>query len=123
MFTRNDNAALGGSLQATVKVSRHALDLAFGKPNPNAYYDPEKGYDGEEYIFVDADGHVVNLYARWGCWRIGAENNELADQFGKWLSTQINRSSYFSYQLMSPVQAVANVRMHAMIESTLQEKL
>ena len=39
-------------------------------PTPAAWYDPEKGYDGIEYRFVDEKGNLFSLYARWGQWRL-----------------------------------------------------
>lgn len=117
MFTRNEEAR-GGCLMAGVGTSRKAVADAFGFPNKDAYYDPEKGYEGDEYTFTDAEGNVGNLYARYGCWRIGADCNEVADAFGKWLMTQVKG---LSYTLYSPAQAVANVKMHAEIEQSLRD--
>ena len=117
MFTRHD-AAHGGSLQAGVDTSRTAVTAAFGKPCRDAYYDPESGYEGDEYTFTDAEGNVGCLYARYGCWRLGADSSEVADLFGKWLTTKIPG---FSYQLYSQAQAVANVRMHAEIEQHVRD--
>ncbi len=94
-FKRIDGDFGGGSLQSYPSDywTREAVEKAFGKPDSDAYYEPERGYDGEEYTFQsdeDADGNYfyVRLYSRWGLFRIGANNKFEASEFNVWLSSQ-----------------------------------
>ena len=95
-FKRIDGDFGGGSLQSYPSDywTREAVEKAFGKPDSDAYYEPERGYDGEEYTFVaDTDpdqeeAFYVRLYTRWGLMRIGANNKFEASEFNVWLSSQ-----------------------------------
>lgn len=59
------------------------MTRVFGTPKLG-YYEPEKGYDGNEWNFVSTDGRVFNVYHRWGQFRIGAHSDDVAD-FKEWL--------------------------------------
>ncbi len=91
MWKRNRNADINGiSLQLyceTLTLSK--VRQVFGKPDPDGYVDDEKGYDGNEYRFVSEIGDVVNLYSRFGNWRIGAHSPEVAERFKFWLTAWI----------------------------------
>lgn len=52
-------------------LTEDACVKAFGKPGPDAYYEPESGYDGMSWNFVKDDGAIVSLYFRYGRPRIG----------------------------------------------------
>lgn len=62
------------------------LKQLFGEPGYSM--EDEKGYKNE-YVFTNADGMVVMLYDRWGAWRIGAWNTEVAEDFYKWLREKL----------------------------------
>lgn len=87
MFKRTPEADINGtSLQVYLdEVTTPQIRRIFGKPDLDAYHEPEKGYDGDEYKFTDEIGNVVNLYARYGAWRIGAHNRAPAELFATWL--------------------------------------
>lgn len=92
MFKRIDDlmATNGVCLQEYVdEVNLLALVAHFGKPE-DGYWDPEKGYDGHEFLFVEeSTGEVVNLYSRFGNWRIGAHSKDVAQRFKAWLLAQL----------------------------------
>ena len=92
MFARSQHADRNGiSLQVYLDNLNFALvQKLFGEPDPNAYQDEEKGYDGNEYLFVEqSTGLPVNLYARWGDWRVGAHEKATAERFATWLRSLI----------------------------------
>ncbi len=66
-------------------VTAEAMRLCFGKESPNGYFEPERGYDGLDWIFVNDDGHVFKVYARYGAFRIGARDGADCEAFAKWL--------------------------------------
>lgn len=78
-----------------------ALDVrdvrfVFGVAAPTAYYEPERGYDGDEWVFKDANGNVVTVYARWGALRVGAcrdVSDLYIDGFVSWLHGQIHAAN------------------------------
>ncbi len=75
------------SLRVTVdNVTLTSLKKALGDPNPNSYVEEEKGYDGNEFTFTEAEtGNVVNLYSRYSVWRVGAHSHDVAVRFATWL--------------------------------------
>ena len=62
------------------------IERIFGPPNIDAC-EPEKGY-GPEWGFSDENDNPVRLYPRWGAFRIGAQNQEIAERFEIWLCAQ-----------------------------------
>lgn len=83
--TPNSNMT-GSSLQRYLDGFKGSVSELFGKPDPNGYVDDEKGYDGSDYHFTEkSTGQTVNLYARWGEWRIGSHNRETAERFYCWM--------------------------------------
>lgn len=90
MFKLNKNADTNGTYLCGYcpdRITDSALLKAFGQKNDD-YYDPEKGYAGG-YRFSDENGNVVNLYPRWGVWRIGAHSETTAKQFEAWLCNEV----------------------------------
>lgn len=80
----------GTSLQAYLPQMTHEqMHERFGDPRPGGYEDADKGYDGEEWSFVDEYGAVVNVYARYGDFRVGAHNARVADNFVEWLGKKV----------------------------------
>jgi hypothetical protein len=62
-------------------VTTEDITRLFGEPDPGGYVDDEKGYDGREYLFTDGMGNVVNIYSRFGNWRVGAHDEQVAAEF------------------------------------------
>lgn len=60
-----------------------AADL--GPRDPDGYWDPEAGYDGDEWTYVADDGRVAKVYPRWGVFRIGAHDPRTAVELVVWL--------------------------------------
>jgi hypothetical protein len=87
-FSRTESVSINGThLQDFCHSLTDSIVIkVFGVPNKEAYWAPEDGYDGMEYHFVSDHGDVVSLYARWGNWRIGAHNADVADAFKAWLA-------------------------------------
>jgi hypothetical protein len=85
MFTRSADANLDGThLHDIVRnVTTQQLSALFGPPTPG--YDPEKGYE-HEFHFAGPGDEVVNLYDRYGVYRIGATNAATAELFREWLA-------------------------------------
>ena len=69
------------------EVRRAAMLARFGKPEAGLW-EPEKGYEGEEWVFVGDDGAVYNVYARWGSFRVGAHHDDVAPFVG-WLMREL----------------------------------
>ena len=65
----------------------------FGPAPSDAYFDPENGYDGLEWKFVSESGSTVTLYARWGQWRIGGYDQDLAVEFSDWLDREVFKTA------------------------------
>lgn len=70
-------------------VSLRDMTDTFGKPT-ESWEDEGNGYDGQEWTFVGPDSKVFNVYARWGCLRIGAGDHDVRD-FKEWLLAQVSR--------------------------------
>jgi hypothetical protein len=85
-----DLSGKGGTcLQIVLRNLRAStVRCLFGDPDPWGLVDDEKGYDGDEYIFVNEAGGFVFLYSRWGQYRIGASNHALAESFEEWLDSE-----------------------------------
>lgn len=67
-------------------VTREAMVRVFGTP-PEGYWDPDSGYDGEEWYFTGEGGEIFFVYARWGNFRVGG----MADPapFKAWLRARL----------------------------------
>lgn len=70
------------------EVRRAAMLARFGTPTTGGVWDHEKGYNGEEWAFIGSDGAVYNVYARWGMFRVGAHQADVAT-FAKWLTREL----------------------------------
>jgi hypothetical protein len=66
-------------------VTTKAMTEVFGAPDADADWDPERGYDGDEWAFKGPGDSVFNVYARWGSFRVGAHGAEGVEAFGAWL--------------------------------------
>lgn len=92
-FVRTPCSGVSGScLQAYLDDVELNVIALFGKPDPDGYVDDEKGYDGNEYHFTEqSTGQIVNLYARYGEWRVGALTKAVADRFVSWLKDRVSQ--------------------------------
>jgi hypothetical protein len=77
----------GTALMGYPDLDDKTIRALFGKPVEDAYYEPERGYEGEGYWFEDVvTGEPIELYSRWGVFRIGARSPEAAARFNQWLN-------------------------------------
>jgi hypothetical protein len=89
MYTPITTGYSGISLQLILDhcTIQDAIKL-FGYPSRDAaYFDPDSGYDGWDWVFQGPNG-PVSLYARWGNLRIGARSLKEAEDFKAWLTQQ-----------------------------------
>lgn len=98
MFVRGTSSISGTSLQIVLPdLSLAKVREIFGEPDKDAYYEPERGYDGNEYTFVDEVGNVARLYDRYGQFRIGARHGGIAMTFMCWLATQTKTEGTYQW--------------------------
>jgi hypothetical protein len=93
-------------------ASVEQMTKAFGAPSADAYWDPERGYDGDEWQFESDSGLVFNVYARWGQLRVGAHGEEGVEAFGAWLYEKlgINAVPALAAYWVSPIGSVVPLR-------------
>ena len=78
-FTYSPNAEISGSHLVDYIDADVGSKVAARFTPCVCYFDEDKGYDGQEYRFVDAGGQLYNLYTRWGQWRLGGYNLQPGD--------------------------------------------
>ena len=85
-FRATDKFGNMTSLQLYVSGVRESqIEKLFGRGREGV--EPEKGYRGPEWTFeCDEDGSIATLYPRWGMWRIGAHNKEVAYNLFRFLN-------------------------------------
>lgn len=86
----------GGCLRRYLSTSltREAVVKVFGKPDADAYWEPERGYDGDEWVFLLGQGDQdvrFTVYSRWGFFRVGAnvDSEDDVDDFIMWLGEKL----------------------------------
>jgi hypothetical protein len=90
--TNPDGCALRRYLPTS--LHRDVMLKHFGTPDPvGAFYEPENGYDGDEWIFLSAhdSSACFSVYSRWGLFRMGANaSDDDVDEFMAWLEEKLN---------------------------------
>lgn len=72
-----------------IRLRESEVRSRFG--NPQQDLSCGEGY-GPEWIFTDPAGRVFTLYTRWGIFRIGSMQEEVAD-FALWLEAELASAS------------------------------
>ena len=94
-------------------------EAALGPRNPDGYWDPEGGYDGDEWTYVSDDGRVAKVYTRWGCFRVGAHDYRTAVELALWL--RANGCPDISCDKVDLDVYMASMAVHAAINAWVQE--
>lgn len=121
-FKRATGAApsMSTSMQAYLDgVTVKGLLSAFGSRDSAAYWDPEAGYDGDEWSFEAADGQIAKAYARYGSFRIGASNYRTAVELVAWL--RVNGFPNAGCAKVNVDLYLATLRAHADINAMMAE--
>jgi hypothetical protein len=99
-------------------VSTEKMLATFGSRDADAYWDPEAGYDGDEWSFEAADGQIAKAYARYGSFRIGASNYRTAVELVAWL--RVNGFPNAQCDKVDIVAYFATMRAHAAINAMVE---
>jgi len=90
-YERLTTSPHGGWLRCRLpRISTNTLLARFGARDTGTCYEPERGYDGDEFSFRAANGATFTVYARWGDYRIGsAASDDAVALFAEWFRAQI----------------------------------
>lgn len=83
--------------------------------NHNAYFEPENGYDGDEWVFINEEGKFATIYFRYGSPRIGAESIEVANEFADFLRMKTGKN--FGTASVDPERYKAVIMAHKQVDS------
>jgi hypothetical protein len=99
-------------------VTMEALRAAFGPADPDAYWDDEKGYVGDDMTFACGE-RFVRVYSRFGSPRIGGLSEADAAEFVVWLRANgFPRATLRDFDLAA---YEATMRAHAAINEAMME--
>lgn len=90
-YKRLKQSPHGGWLRCHLpQLATDALVAKFGARDTGTCYEPERGYNGDEFSFKAPDGATFTVYARWGDYRIGsAASGEAVARFAEWFTGEM----------------------------------
>jgi hypothetical protein len=115
MYTRDLKGRFEGGFQAYMPVglTTDMMIKTFGPRDTDGFYEPERGYDGDEWSFFrNADNVTFRIYARYGMFRIGANDEEGVEAFGAWACEQLGLADRpkLANHWISPIGTVEAIR-------------
>ena len=84
----NGTSFCGSIEDITAEMMQHI----FGDPVEDGYYDPWKGYTGNEWYFTSDEGQVVAVYDRKNRLSVGAHSHSIFEPFAAWLRDEVQKS-------------------------------
>lgn len=91
MYTRDMKGRFEGAFQCYLprEVTCAKMVEKFGERDTDNFCEPEKGYDGDEWTFFDAENRTLRVYMRYGMPRVGANSEEGVEAFAAWICSQL----------------------------------